>query len=82
LESPKTLTQVNAEAAAHRLLRLAGGKIVEIDNLFWRAEQAISESQLLRDQWLRQRDELQQIISKLRDEIVALRREQQSVRSR
>jgi hypothetical protein len=61
---------------------LAGGKIVEIDNLFWRAEQAISESQLLRDQWLRQRDELQQIISKLRDEIVALRREQQSARSR
>jgi hypothetical protein len=82
LENPETLTQVNAEAATLRLVRAAGGKIMEVDSLFWRAEQAISESQLLRDQWLRQRDELQQIISKVRAEIVALRREQRSVRSR
>ena len=57
MENPETLTQVNAETATLRLVRAAGGKIMEVDNLFWRAEQAISESQLLRDQWLRQRDE-------------------------
>ena len=46
-------------------------------DLFLRAELAICESQLLRDEQRRLREELRQTLSKVRAEIHALRREQQ-----
>jgi hypothetical protein len=63
-------------------MRVAGGsrRDHEVDDLFRRADQAISESHLLRYEQRRQREKLRQIVSKVRTEIDAIRREQQLAR--
>jgi hypothetical protein len=57
-----------------------GGRDHEVDDLFRRADQAISESHLLRCEQRLQRKKLRQTVSKLRTEIDAIRREQQLAR--
>ena len=63
-----------------KIMRVAGGRDHEVDDLFRRADQAISESHVLRYEQRRQREKLGQTVSKLRTEIDAIRREQQLAR--